>query len=119
MTLGDRLKSLRIDAGLTQEQLAQRIGVKKQNISRYENGRVEPNIRTAKRIAEALGVTLEDIASSVSSVASLSLTPDEIQLLVDYRSLDKEGREYIRHTMVLTKQGHSEKNEDLSMLENA
>lgn len=119
MTLGNRLKSLRIDAGLTQEQLAERIGVKKQNISRYENGRVEPNIRTAKRIAEALGVTLEDIASSVSVSDFTKLSSDETQLVEDYRALNKEGREYIRQTMVMAKQSYSGKSDSVSQLEDA
>ena len=54
MKFGDKLKSFRIAQGLTQEDLARRIGMKKQNISRYENSEREPNIRTAKAIAELL-----------------------------------------------------------------
>lgn len=73
MKIGERIRALRLDAGMTQEELAQRIGLKKQNISRYENSRVEPNIRTAKRIAEALGVSLEEMVVGVS-VSDVSLS---------------------------------------------
>ena len=108
MTLASRIKDLRLDAGLTQEQLAEKIGVKKQNISRYESGRVEPNIRTAKKLADALGVSLEDMAAGVSSFSSPvpALSPDEEQLVQDYRALNKEGREYIRQTMAMAKRSY-------------
>lgn len=99
MKIGERIRALRLDAGMTQEDLAQRIGLKKQNISRYENSRVEPNIRTAKRIAEALGVSLEEMAVGVTvsetpisseleqfSSAAI-LTEDEQELLAKYQQL--------------------------------
>lgn len=97
--IGERIRALRLDAGMTQEELAQRIGLKKQNISRYENSRVEPNIRTAKRIAEALGVSLEEMAVGVTvaetpisseleqSSSAAILTEDEQELLAKYQQL--------------------------------
>lgn len=62
MTFGDRLKELRISAGLTQDELAAKLNTSKQSISRYENSSREPNIKTAKRIADVLGVSLESLA---------------------------------------------------------
>ena len=99
MKIGERIRALRLDAGMTQEELAQRIGLKKQNISRYENSRVEPNIRTAKRIAEALGVSLEEMAVGVTvsetpissdleqDSSAAILTEDEQELLAKYQQL--------------------------------
>lgn len=58
-TFGEVLKRLREEAGLTQEELAKKCSMQKQSISRYETGAREPNIRTAKIIADALGVKLE------------------------------------------------------------
>lgn len=106
MTLGERLKQLRKEAGLTQEELAKKVGLKKQNISRYENSHVEPNIRTAKRIADALGVSIEEMAVGVSlpspsAPAPVALSPDESQLVEDYRGLTPPGQEYIRQTMAM------------------
>ena len=121
MTLASRIKDLRLVAGLTQEQLAEKIGVKKQNISRYESGRVEPNIRTAKKLADALGVSLEDMAAGVSSFSSPApaLSPDEAQLVEDYRSLNKEGREYIRQTMAMAKRSYVRTSDPVPDLEAA
>ena len=62
MNFGEQLKKIRTAKGFTQESLADKIGVQKQTISRYENSDREPNVRNAKRIADALGVTLADLA---------------------------------------------------------
>lgn len=70
MTFGDNLKYLRLKAGLTQEELADKVGVKKQAISRYENSDRQPNIRTAKRIADVFGVSLESMAKTNNPAAS-------------------------------------------------
>lgn len=56
--MGDRIKYLRERAGLTQEELGEKIGVQKSGIAKYENGRVE-NIKRSilKTLADALDVT--------------------------------------------------------------
>ena len=49
----------RIAAGLTQKELAERIGTRQSNVSRIENGNSNPSIATLKRIAEATGTKLQ------------------------------------------------------------
>lgn len=53
--IGERLKHERIKAGMTQEQLAQKIGTKKSFISRVENGRTDIQLSTLSRIFSGLG----------------------------------------------------------------
>ena len=53
--IGERLKLERIKAGMTQEQLAQKIGTKKSFISRVENGRTDIQLSTLSRIFSGLG----------------------------------------------------------------
>lgn len=53
--LAERLKEERLKAGLTQEQLAERIGTKKTYISRLENGKANVQLSTLYRIFEGLG----------------------------------------------------------------
>lgn len=56
--MGDRIKYLRERAGLTQEELGEKIGVQKSAIMKYESGTVENIKRSSVKImAEALGVT--------------------------------------------------------------
>ena len=53
------LIAARLAAGLTQDQLAQRIHTKQAAIARLESGRVNPTMRMVARIAEATGNRLE------------------------------------------------------------
>lgn len=46
----ERLKKARKKANLTQEQIAMLINVPRSNISKYENGNLEPNIQTLKEL---------------------------------------------------------------------
>lgn len=54
-----RLKDLREDHDLTQSQLAEIIHQSKSNISKYENGQVEPNIQTIIALADYFHVTTD------------------------------------------------------------
>lgn len=53
---GPRLRKLREKAGLTQEQLAERAGVKKLAVWRWETGAREPSWGHVVALAKALGV---------------------------------------------------------------
>jgi DNA-binding XRE family transcriptional regulator len=53
--LAQTLKEERIRAGLTQQQLAEKIGTKKTYISRIENGKSDVQLNTLFRIFEGLG----------------------------------------------------------------
>ena len=48
MTLGEKLKKLRTDSGLTQEELAEKLFVSRTAISKWESNRGYPNIETLK-----------------------------------------------------------------------
>jgi transcriptional regulator with XRE-family HTH domain len=54
---GQRLRSARLHAGLSQSGLESRSGIPKARLSRYENGHVLPSIDTLGRLAAALGVS--------------------------------------------------------------
>jgi transcriptional regulator with XRE-family HTH domain len=54
-----KIKALRKTRGLTQEQLAEKLGVQRATVSNYEIGRRSPHIKELERIASALGVSLE------------------------------------------------------------
>jgi len=54
--LGARLKELRLEAGLTQAELARRTGIHRPNIARVEAGRHTPSLETLSRLTVAIGV---------------------------------------------------------------
>jgi transcriptional regulator with XRE-family HTH domain len=50
-----QLKNYRKDQGMTQAQLAERVGTKKSNISRLESGRYNPSLDFLIKVADGLG----------------------------------------------------------------
>ena len=59
--IGNNLKALRSNLGLTQAQLADMVGVARVSIVSIETGRYIPTIETALRISKVLGVPTEQI----------------------------------------------------------
>jgi transcriptional regulator with XRE-family HTH domain len=57
--MGDRLRRLRLSAGISQGELAQRVDVTQKEISKYEHGHTFPRIDRLETILAALGVTPE------------------------------------------------------------
>lgn len=59
MSFADRLRELRQAKGLSREQLSALSGLGKGTVRDYEQGLREPTLRTAFRLADALGVSVE------------------------------------------------------------
>jgi transcriptional regulator with XRE-family HTH domain len=60
-TFGDRLKAARAEASLTQEALGLAVGVSKQAVSDWENGRQFPNPQAWPLLRENLPITLDEL----------------------------------------------------------
>ena len=56
-----KLQATREKSGKTQAQVAKDAGISEQAYQRYEYGKREPGVKTALRIADALGTTVEEI----------------------------------------------------------
>ena len=61
MELCNRLRELRLQQGLTQVSLAERVGVTRQTIIAVEKGKFVPSVKLALRLADTLGALLEDV----------------------------------------------------------
>ena len=59
MNIGKRLKSIRLQAGLSQRDLAEMVGLSARAISKYERGMDTPSSADWIRLAKALGVHVE------------------------------------------------------------
>ena len=57
----NRLRELREEKGLTQEELAKALGVTRQTIIAIEKGKYDPSLKLAFRIARFFGKRIEDI----------------------------------------------------------
>ena len=58
-----RIRELRARHGLTQEDLARRVGVRRETIVHLERGRFNPSLRLAHRIARTLQSGIEEVFS--------------------------------------------------------
>ena len=54
-----KLKEHRIRAGLTQEELAEQVGVRRETIIRLEAGRYNPSLKLAIDLSRAVGAPIE------------------------------------------------------------
>src|SRR3954447_11537493 len=61
---GEIIKRLRQEAGLSQAGLAAAAGIHTRQITRYESGEQQPALDVGKRLAQALGVTLDELAGA-------------------------------------------------------
>jgi transcriptional regulator with XRE-family HTH domain len=64
--IGLRLKTVRKEAGLTQQQLAKRLGIPYQSVGQWERGIRNPKIETLQAIADAIGVSLDYLLGNVN-----------------------------------------------------
>ena len=61
MELGKKIRQLRFKAGLTQEQLSEKLGIGSQSVSKWENAVAMPDISTLPLLAEVFGVSIDDL----------------------------------------------------------
>lgn len=57
----NRIESIRKERGILQEEFAKSMGVSRQTISSLENGRYNPSILLAYKIAKYFGMTIEEV----------------------------------------------------------
>ncbi|MBL1275323.1 MAG: helix-turn-helix transcriptional regulator [Ectothiorhodospiraceae bacterium] len=61
MSIQQHLIALRHDKGLTQQEMADMIGVHVNQIRRYESGATQPSLEVLKRLAVALSITIDSL----------------------------------------------------------
>ena len=59
-----RIKEIRKQKGIIQKELAAKVGIAANTLSQYETGSREPDIETTKKLALALGVTVDELVGS-------------------------------------------------------
>lgn len=87
-SLGQSVRQRRLAAGLTQSELAESADVADATLSRIERDRLEPSIGLVRRIADALGVTTDDLLSGPKTAKKPALRQCEARLLGAVRGLD-------------------------------
>jgi transcriptional regulator with XRE-family HTH domain len=76
MTIGERIRKLRQEQGLSQHDLARKAGVRRPTISELESGKQQGlTVDTAKRLARALGVGIDYLAGTWEDIETSERVP--------------------------------------------
>lgn len=68
MKFNDKLRNIRLQRGLTQTELAERLQTSQSSITSWENGRREPDFRTIQRLADFFNVPITALLPSDDTV---------------------------------------------------
>lgn len=106
--IGELIKKARTSKGMTQEELAEKVGVKKSAVAKWENGRVSEIKRSnLKKLADALGLNPNQLLGDIErdpvgvahELANIYLDPALRSMITEFQSLsdDKQAqvREYV------------------------
>ena len=77
MTIGKRIALLRKEKGLTQEELANHMGVSPQAVSKWENDQTCPDISALPKLARLLGVTVDELLEGRTETTAVRVLPPE------------------------------------------
>ena len=91
MELGKSLAEARRKSGLSQEAVAESLGVSRQTVSKWEIGQVVPNIAQCQKLAALYRLSLDELVQFDSQVQELQRvirqTSEEVQQKVDWSKL--------------------------------
>ena len=97
--IGKRIRDVRRQRGLTQEELADAVGVSRSAVAQWETGRAGQVIGNLTRISEILDVSVEFLASGDDKATSAEINQgDELALMRLYRQCGPEDRQLLLRT---------------------
>jgi transcriptional regulator with XRE-family HTH domain len=98
MTFSDRLKNLRIEKELSQEDLSRILNITRAAVSGYETGRNEPSYEVLSKLSNIFDCSIDYLLGKVDnkklSIIGGELLPQELRELgVEYYIVNKEAKE--------------------------
>lgn len=94
--VGERIKVLRKQLGLTQSELAQKLGLECAAISKYETNRVPLTQESLLKLAEIFNVTTDYILTGKHTINEPTIIAASTEDNVDLSELTEKGKEYIK-----------------------
>lgn len=98
MEIGVKIKQLRLKAGLTQEQLAGKLGISAQSVSKWENAVTMPDVAILPTLAGELGVSIDELFD-LTTEQKLHRIERGMEVLSEY-----SPEEFVRHEEFLLHQ---------------
>lgn len=115
MNIGALIKRARLEKGFTQEELAEKVGVKKSAVAKWENGRVSEIKRSnLKMLSDALGLNPNKLLGDIErdpvgvaeELADIYLDMNLRKMIAEYQKLDNQKQAQVReYVHLLSKQG--------------
>lgn len=90
--LNERIRELRIASGISQVELAEKLGVSKQSVSNWENDNIQPSIDMLIKLSKVFNVTTDYLLGlTPSNSISVDGLPSEfvshlVQIIEDYKA---------------------------------
>lgn len=94
MTIGDKIYKLRNDCGLSQEALANKLGVSRQSISKWETNQSIPDLDKINGIARCFNVSLDYLINNNLEKDSIMSGPNNSEFGLKIKSLQKTLRAF-------------------------
>lgn len=113
MDVGSIIKQARLEKGFTQEELAEKVGVKKSAVAKWENGRVSEIKRSnLKKLSDALGIrptqllgeVEQDPISVADEMADIFLDTELRAMIAEYQRLNIKKQAQVREYVHLLSQ---------------
>lgn len=101
MEIGQKIKIARLAKGYTQEELAEKVGVQKSAVAKWENGRVSEIKRSnLDKLSKVLGINPNSLLSDIEErpvemgekIADIALNAEMLELIEKYNSLSDENK---------------------------
>lgn len=95
MSFASRLRKAREEQGLTQQAVADLLGISKSTYSGYETGKREPDVFKIKALSEVLSISADVLIGSNVIPISQTLSNEEHEHIKKYRVLDTHGKKVV------------------------
>ncbi|GFN30738.1 helix-turn-helix transcriptional regulator [Paenibacillus xylaniclasticus] len=92
MTMGDRLRELRLKRNLSQEEVARQIGITRSAYSHYEINNRQPVYDTLIKLSAYFEVSIDYIIGGETGKADSSITQDTVEIFRILSSMDQDKR---------------------------
>ena len=86
--LSERIYQFRRNSGLSQEQLAEKIGVSRQAISKWESGISTPELEKLLALSECFGITIDELVKDEAFTQGTNEVPQELEKNKDPKAIE-------------------------------
>lgn len=93
--LGEKIKIYRENKNMTQNEIAEILGVKPATVSKYESGALEPNIESLKRLAELFEISIDELLNDQEDKFDISKI-NVLDILREQKEMKLKGNLYHR-----------------------